>query len=203
MIVGVLIGCYLLGSIPEAWLITKLVTGQDLRQLGSGNLGVSNTAVSVARWAGLLVFLIEAAKGIVTVLVIRTLGGSEVLVAAGVLATVVGTRWSIWLKGAGGRGNTVGIAAILLIAWPIMLVSLVIWVIVRLVTKSSFLATRIGLLLWPLIFFAVTGEWWYALFGAALALIYLQAQSPDTDDHSLIKERWPSLWAFLTSPRRK
>jgi hypothetical protein len=84
-----------------------------------------------------------------------------------------------------------------------MLVSLVIWVIVRLVTKSSFLATRIGLLLWPLIFFAVTGEWWYALFGAALALIYLQAQSPDTDDHSLIKERWPSLWAFLTSPRRK
>ena len=203
MIVGVLIGCYLLGSIPEAWLITKLVTGQDLRQLGSGNLGVSNTAVSVARWAGLLVFLTEATKGILAVVLVRAVGGSEILVAAGVLATVAGTRWSIWLKGAGGRGNTVGMAALLLIAWPIMLVSLVVWVVVRLITKSSFLATRIGLLLWPLIFFMVTGEWWYALFGAALGLIYLQAQSPDTDDHSLIKERWPSLWAFLTGPRRK
>ncbi len=203
MRVGVLIGCYLLGSIPEAWLIAKWVTGQDLRQLGSGNLGVTNTAVSVARWAGLLVFLIEAAKGILAVVLVRAVGGSEILVAAGVLTTVAGTRWSIWLKGAGGRGNTIGMAALLLIAWPIMLVSLVVWVVVRLITHNSFLATRIGLLLWPLIFFAVTRIWWYVLFGAALSLIYLQAQRPDTDDHSLIKERWPSLWSFLTTPRRK
>jgi glycerol-3-phosphate acyltransferase PlsY len=203
MIVGVLIGCYLLGSIPEAWLIAKWVTGQDLRQLGSGNLGVTNTAVSVARWAGLLVFLIEAAKGLLAVVLVRAVGGSEILVAAGVLATVAGTRWSIWLKGAGGRGNTIGLAALLLIAWPIMLVSLVVWVVVRLITHNSFLATRIGLLLWPLIFYAVTRTGWYALFGAALSLIYLQAQRPDTDDHSLIKERWPSLWSFLTTPRRK
>ena len=203
MIVGVLIGCYLLGSIPEAWLITKWVTGRDLRQLGSGNLGVANTAVSVARWAGLLVFLIEAAKGMLTVVLVRAVGGSEIQVAAGVLATVSGTRWSIWLKGAGGRGNTVGVAALLLIAWPILLASLVVLIVVHLITHNSFLATRIGLLLWPLIFFAVTRIWWYVLFGAALSLIYLQAQRPDTDDHSLIKERWPSLWSFLTTPRRK
>lgn len=203
MIVGILLGCYLLGSIPEAWLIAKWVTGKDLRQLGSGNLGVTNTAVSVARWAGLLVFLTEAAKGILTVVLVRAVGGSEILVAAGVLATVAGTRWSIWLKGAGGRGNTAGVAALLLIAWQILLINLVIWVIVRLITKSSFLATRVGLLLWPLIFLAVTRVWWYALFGAALSLIYLQAQRPETDDHSLVKERWPSLWAFLTGPRRK
>jgi hypothetical protein len=46
-------------------------------------------------------------------------------------------------------------------------------------------------------------QWWYAFFGAAMALIYLGAQQPDTDDHSIVKERWPSLWAFLTSPKRK
>jgi glycerol-3-phosphate acyltransferase PlsY len=194
----------LLGSIPEAWLITKWVTGQDLRQLGSGNLGVANTAVSVARWAGLLVFLIEAAKGMLTVVLVRAVGGSEILVAAGVLATVSGTRWSIWLKGAGGRGNTVGLAALLLIAWPILLASLMVLIVVHLIiTHNSFLATRIGLLLWPFIFFAVTRTWWYALFGAALSLIYLQAQRPDTDDRLLIKEHWPSLWSFLTSSRRK
>ncbi|UCG22930.1 MAG: glycerol-3-phosphate acyltransferase [Chloroflexota bacterium] len=203
MIVLALIGCYLIGSIPQAWLITKLVTGKDLRQLGSGNLGVTNTAVSVARWAGLLVFLGELAKGMVAVLLMRAAGGSEFMVAIGLLAAVAGTRWSIWLGGAGGRGNTVGSGGLVLISWQILLVILVIWVILRLITRQSFLATRISLLLWPLIFALVSQTWWFAFFGAAMSLIYLDAQRPETDDHSIVKERWPSLLAFLTSPRRK
>jgi glycerol-3-phosphate acyltransferase PlsY len=202
MIAGVLVVCYLIGSIPEAWLIARWVTGQDLRQLGSGNLGVANAALSVARWAGLLVFLLEAAKGVLAVLFVRAVGGNELLVAAGVLATVAGTRWSVWLKGAGGRGNTAGVAALFLIAWQIPLLILVVWILVRVLTRSSFLATRISLLSWPLVFGVVTATWWYALFGAAMAMIYLEAQREETDDHLLIKERWPNIWAFLTGPRR-
>ena len=203
IIVGALIGCYLIGSIPQAWLIAKLVTGKDLRQLGSGNLGVTNTAVSVARWAGILVFLGELAKGMAAVLLVRAAGGNELMVAVGLLLAVAGTRWSIWLGGAGGRGNTTGSGGLLLISWQILLVILVVWVILRLGFHDSFQATRISLLLWPLIFAMVTRDWWYALFGAAMSLIYLDAQRPDTDDHSIINERWPSLWAFLTSPRRR
>jgi glycerol-3-phosphate acyltransferase PlsY len=203
MIVAALIGCYLIGSIPQAWLIAKLVTGKDLRQMGSGNLGVTNTALSVARWAGLLVFLGELAKGMAAVLLMRAAGGSELIVALGLLAAVAGTRWSIWLGGAGGRGNTTGSGGLLLISLQILLVILVVWVVLRLITRQSFLATRISLLLWPLIFVLVSQVWWYAFFGAAMSLIYLDAQRPDTDDHSIVKERWPSLLAFLTSPRRK
>ena len=202
MIAGVLVVCYLIGSIPEAWLIARWVTGQDLRQLGSGNLGVANAALSVARWAGLLVFLLEAAKGVLAVLFVRAVGGNELLVAAGVLATVAGTRWSVWLKGAGGRGNTAGVAALFLIAWQIPLLILVVWILVRVLTRSSFLATRISLLSWPLVFGVVAATWWYALFGAAMAMIYLEAQREETDDHLLIKEQWSNVWAFLTSPRR-
>lgn len=198
-----LLGCYFIGSIPQAWIIAKLVTGNDLRHLGSGNLGVSNTALSVARWAGLLVFLTEAAKGMTAVLLMRAVGGSEFMVAMGLLAAVAGTRWSIWLGGAGGRGNTVGSAGLLVISWQILLLIVLVWVILRIVVRDSFLATRIGLLLWPLIFLVVTREWWYAFFGAAMALIYLSAQRPDTDDHLIVKENWPSFWAFLTSPKRR
>lgn len=202
MIAWVLIVCYLIGSIPEAWLIAKRVTGQDLRYLGSGNLGVANVALSVARWAGLLVFLLEAAKGVLAVLFVRAVGGDELLVAAGVLATVAGTRWSIWLKGAGGRGNTVGVAALFLIAWQIPLLILVVWILVMIITHNSFLTTRISLLTWPIIFGLVSDIWWYPLFGAAIAFIYLEAQQEETDDHLLIKEQWSNLWTFLTSPRR-
>ena len=202
MIAWVLVVCYLIGSIPEAWLIAKWVTGQDLRYLGSGNIGVANVALSVARWAGLVVFLLEATKGGLAVLFVRAVGGDELLVAAGVLATVAGTRWSVWLKGAGGRGNTVGVAALFIIAWQIPLLILIVWILVMLITHNSFLATRISLLSWPVIFGLVSNTWWYPLFGAAMAFIYLEAQREETDDHLLIKEEWSNLWAFLTSPRR-
>jgi acyl phosphate:glycerol-3-phosphate acyltransferase len=203
MMALVILGCYLIGSIPQAWLLAKLVTGQDLRRMGSGNLGVSNTAVSVSRWAGLFVFVTEAAKGILAVLLVREIGGDELFQALGLLAAIVGTRWSIWMKGAGGRGNTAGIAGLFLIAWPIPVIIIFVWVTMRLILPTSFMATRISLVLWPLIFGLVTLVWWYALFGAVLSLIYLQAQQPDTDDHTLINQQWSSVWAFLTSPRRE
>jgi glycerol-3-phosphate acyltransferase PlsY len=202
IIIGAAIGGYLIGSIPVAWLLAKAVTGEDLRRLGSGNVGVMNTAISVARWAGLVVFLTEGLKGIVVVLLVEAAGGGEVAVAVAVLAAVAGTRWPVWLRGAGGRGNTTGSGAILIIAWPVLVISLVVWSAVRLLTRSSFWATRINLLSWPLIFYAVTRSWPYTLMGLGLAIIYLTAQSEETDDHLIIIETWDSFWAFLTSPRR-
>ena len=108
--------CYLTGSIPIAWLIARLVTGEDLPQMGSGNVGVMNTALSVTRWAGLLVFVVEAGKGAAAVALARAWAGTETAIALAVLAAVAGTRWSVWLGGAGGRGNTAGVTAGLIIS---------------------------------------------------------------------------------------
>ena len=202
MLIALVAMGYLLGSIPVAWIIAKLVTGEDLRQMGSGNVGVMNTALSIARWAGFLVFVAEACKGITALLLAQHLQGSDVAVALTVLATVAGTRWSVWLRGAGGRGNTAGLAAILILSWPTAVGWLAIWCLARAITKRSFLATRIGLLTWPFLFGLFTGSWWNVLFGAGLSLMYLSTQDPETDDHLLIKERWPNLWGFLSGPKR-
>lgn len=203
MLAALAVTGYLLGSTPVAWLITRLLTGQDLRRLGSGNVGVMNVALSVARWAGLLVFLAEAAKGMLAVSLARALDGSEVAIGLSALAAVIGTRWPLWLRGTGGRGNTAGMGALLLISWPTLAVGLVIWLLARLIAQSSFAATRVSLALWPLALGLITRSWTYGLFGAALSLLYLGTQRRETDDHLLIKERWPSLWAFLTGPRRR
>jgi glycerol-3-phosphate acyltransferase PlsY len=170
--------------------------------MGSGNVGVMNTALSVARWAGFLVFVAEACKGITALLLAQHLQGTDVAVALTVLAAVAGTRWSVWLRGAGGRGNTAGLAAIILLSWPTAVSWLVVWCLARLITKRSFFATRIGLLTWPFLFGLFTASWWNVLFGAGLSLMYLSTQDPETDDHLLIKERWPSLWGFLSGPKR-
>jgi glycerol-3-phosphate acyltransferase PlsY len=202
MIALLVVICYLIGSIPVAWLTARLVTGEDLRESGSGNVGVMNTALSVARWAGLLVFLAEAAKGAAAVVLARAWGADQVAMGLAVLATVAGTRWSIWLRGAGGRGNTAGFTAILLLSWQTVVAALVLWCLARVLARKSFLATRILLAVWPLLFGLLTQSWWNVAFGAALSLMYLSTQDPKTDDHLLIKERWPSLWDFLTGPRR-
>jgi glycerol-3-phosphate acyltransferase PlsY len=198
-----ILGAYLLGSIPVAWLLTKLITGKDLRQTGSGNVGVMNTALSATRWAGLLAFLSEAVKGFLAVIIPRSQDQGEIIVGLVVIAVVVGTRWPIWLGFKGGRGNTAGLSALLLISWQTLAFSLAVWVLARLLVHHSFIASRITLAMLPILTAGVTRSWWYALLGLALAVIYLAAQQRRSDDHQLIKERWPSFWAFLTSPRRR
>lgn len=202
-LLGLAVAGYLLGSVPIAWIVARLVTGQDLRRLGSGNVGVMNVALSVTRWAGLLVFLGEAAKGLLAVALARQVLDTELAIGITVLATVVGTRWMIWLGFAGGRGNTAGLAAVLGLSWQTLALGFALWAVVRLFSGSSFWATRISLLTWPVIFGALTQSWVYLISGAALSAIYLTTHRTSSDDHGLIKERWPSLWAFLTGPKRR
>ncbi len=172
--IGLAIACYLIGSIPIAWIIAKLVTGGDLRMMGSGNVGVMNVALSVARWAGLLVFLGEASKGIIAVSLAQAAGGAEIDLGVAVVAAVVGTRWPIWLRGEGGRGNTAGAAAMLIISWQAVVVGLGTWFVARLITRSSFIATRVLLILIPVLLGLSLQSWWFVLFGLVLGTVYLK-----------------------------
>jgi glycerol-3-phosphate acyltransferase PlsY len=198
-----LLGAYLLGSVPVAWLLAHQVSGRDLRTMGSGNVGVMNTALSVARWAGLLVFLTEIAKGILVVAIPRLLGAENYLIGLGIIAAVAGTRWPVWLEFKGGRGNTTGMAACLMISYPGLLATVACWVLARLSVKKSFTATRITLVMLPFIFWLTTQSAIFTFTALMLSLIYLGAQHQDSDDHLLIKQRWTSFWAFLTSPPRR
>jgi glycerol-3-phosphate acyltransferase PlsY len=203
MLIVLLVVCYLIGSIPIAWLITKLATGKDIRRLGSGNVGVLNTGISVGRLPALLVFFGEAAKGALAVSVARAMGEGESLATAAALAAVIGTRWSIWLCGAGGRGNTAAMTALLLISWHTVVCTFATWFTARYISRSSFIATRITLVVWPLIFGLLTQLWLSALLGLIFSLLFATTHRPETDDHLLINAQWGSLKGFLTSPRRK
>jgi glycerol-3-phosphate acyltransferase PlsY len=202
MILVLIAACYLIGSIPVAWIVTKLVTGQDLRRMGTGNVGVMNVAVSVARWAGVLVFLAEAAKAALAITLACSLVGGDAAVGIAVLATFAGTRWPIWLRGAGGRGNTVAATSLLIISWPSAAAIGALWLLIRLLTGSSFLATRVNFVAGPLIVGLLTRSWWYVLMGAVFSLLFMTAHRRETDDHLVIKERWAGLRSFLTMPRR-
>lgn len=196
-------GAYLLGSIPVAWLLTKAVTGRDLRQMGSGNVGVTNVGLNVARWAGLVVFTAELAKGVAAVLIPGSLGAGELETYVAVVMAIVGTRWPVWLGFHGGRGNSVGFGALTWLSWQTFAIGLAVWIVARLALRSSFWAARVCMVVWPVVFGLMMSSWWALIFGVLVALIYLSTHHEETDDHMIIKERWPSILAFLFSPPRR
>ena len=202
-ILAAILAGYLIGSIPVAWIVCKWVTGNDIRNLGSGNVGVMNTAINVTRWAALIVFLAEAGKGLLAALIPRLFGANEFIVCIAILSTVIGTRWSIWLGFSGGRGNTAGLAGLALVSWQACLATLLIWLLFRILFKKSFIATRLTFWLLPVIVALATHSLVVTLLGFGLSLIYLTTQEEWSDDHLIIKKRWPSLIAFLVSPPRR
>lgn len=117
----VLLAAYLAGSVPFAQLVSKAVRGVDLRDHGTGT--VSGTGLyEVAGTAPLVAGgILDVAKGAVGPLLA---GGRPVLVAVAAVLAVVGHDWSVWLRGAGGRGISPAMGAMLVVAWPGTLVLL-------------------------------------------------------------------------------
>lgn len=108
---------YLLGSVSFSIVIAKWVKGIDIRQHGSGNAGATNTIRVLGKGPGLLVFVLDIAKGIVAVLLGRWLGMAEDDWTAAIcgLAAIMGHNWPIWFRFKGGKGiaTTVGVMATL------------------------------------------------------------------------------------------
>lgn len=126
LILAGLIG-YLCGSIPFGYIYVKLFKGEDLRQIGSGRTGGTNSFRAAGLGVGILTSLSDVAKGAAAVLLTRWLLGDTLSggflpwaeATAGVMA-VVGHNWSIFLKfkGGAGTGPNVGWATAI---WPWML----------------------------------------------------------------------------------
>jgi acyl phosphate:glycerol-3-phosphate acyltransferase len=106
---------YLLGSLPTAYLLGRWKKGVDIRQLGGGNMGALNAARELGRTAGLIVLLVDAAKGSGAVLIARALGVGQIWIYLAGFAAVIGHCWPVFLKFKGGKGaaTTLGICAAL------------------------------------------------------------------------------------------
>ena len=129
MAVSLITISYLVGSLSPAYVVVRRRLGQDIRQLGNGNAGAENVSRVVGIRPAVLVAAIDIAKGLLVVLVARWLSPSStlehplaaglsgdafrngVILAAGV-AAVVGHSWSVYLKGAGGRGAATAVGAL-------------------------------------------------------------------------------------------
>lgn len=107
---------YLLGSIPTAWLLARRLLGQDLRQLGDGNVGAENAARLLGYRAGIIVAIVDVGKGLAAILLARVVAGDDYFLLVALLgggAAIIGHSWPVWLRGTGGRGAATAAGALL------------------------------------------------------------------------------------------
>jgi len=128
VIVVAIVAGYLLGTIPFAIVVSRVVTrGRvDIRETGSGNPGGFNTIREVGRLWGVVVILLDGGKALVAGLVGWLIAG-EAGVYAAATAAIAGHIWPVWTRFQGGKGvATAGGAQLVAFPpyFPIYLISL-------------------------------------------------------------------------------
>jgi len=109
------LGAYLLGSLPSGVIVARLTGGRDPRTVGSGRIGGTNAMRAMGAPRGVAVGLLDVAKGALPVLVARFLGAGEFVEAIVGVAAVVGAWHSVFLRFHGGRGVATAVGAMLVI----------------------------------------------------------------------------------------
>ncbi len=112
---AVLLGAYLIGAIPSAFIVSRLVAGVDIRELGDGNVGAKNTFHSVGPLAGMIVGAADIGKGMLAVVLARTIASSEEIAMVAGMAAVMGHDFSPFLNYQGGQGMAAMVGAFLLL----------------------------------------------------------------------------------------
>ena len=175
---AVLIGGYLLGSIPFGVVATRLGGAGDIRQVGSGNIGATNVLRTGRRDLALITLLGDGGKGAAAALLAGWLvglsSGSDAAKAAAAVAgaaAFVGHLFPVWLKFRGGKGVATFFGTLLAIAWPVGLMAGATWIAMAVLARFSSLAALTAAALAPLFAFAVHAG--YPVIGASLFMAVL------------------------------
>jgi glycerol-3-phosphate acyltransferase PlsY len=146
---GLLVGGYLLGSIPFGLVVTRLGGAGDIRQVGSGNIGATNVLRTGRKDLALLTLLGDGGKGIVAVLVARHFFGETAAALAGG-AAFLGHLFPVWLGFKGGKGVATFFGVMLTAAWPVGVMAAITWIAVAALMRLSSLAALTAVALAPL-----------------------------------------------------
>lgn len=150
----VLIACYLIGSIPFAFVVVKLFKGIDIRTVGSGNVGATNVGRVIGKWGFIAVFLLDMLKGLLPLLIIGSYFPNELnLHILSAIALILGHTYTVFLSFKGGKGVATAVGIFAALAPINLLIAMVafglsVWGF-RMVSLGSIIAALcLGLSIW-------------------------------------------------------
>lgn len=136
----IIIAAYILGSIPFGYLI-GMTKGINILEAGSGNCGATNVNRLLGFFPATLVFLFDALKGVVPVLIAQSLGYElwQMLIVG--ICAVIGHTFSPFLKFKGGKGASTLLGTIVAFDWHTAVIVFALWVILLLISRTVSIAT--------------------------------------------------------------
>jgi glycerol-3-phosphate acyltransferase PlsY len=154
----ILVGSYLLGSIPFGYLAGRLA-GIDIRRAGSGNVGATNVVRVLGKRYGYPVFVLDVLKGFCAVKISMLVApgrspewnSPEIFGILSAMCGVLGHLYSPWLKFEGGKGVATSAGALLALTPVAALIGVVIWIIVFWLTRYVSLASLTAAVALPIV----------------------------------------------------
>jgi acyl phosphate:glycerol-3-phosphate acyltransferase len=160
-----LLGSYLLGSIPFGYLAGRLA-GIDIRDVGSGNVGTTNVVRVLGKKYGYPVFALDVLKGFSAVKISMLLApgrppewnSAELFGIFAAVASVLGHLFPPWLEFKGGKGVATSAGALLALTPAATLVGVLVWLIVFGLTRYVSLASMVAALILPVVILLLEGQ---------------------------------------------
>jgi glycerol-3-phosphate acyltransferase PlsY len=140
---------YLLGSISFAVLLVRIRTGSDIRSVGSGNAGATNVMRAHGKSLGILVAVLDVAKGAAGVLLVRLVTADPRAAAAAAFAAILGHVFPIFYGFRGGKGVATAIGAFLALAPWATLVCVGVFLVIVALTRYVSLGSVVSMVLLP------------------------------------------------------
>jgi glycerol-3-phosphate acyltransferase PlsY len=170
---------YFCGSIPFGLILTRLAGTQDIRSLGSGNIGATNVLRTGRKGLAAATLLGDALKGTFAVLLVYAYYGAEYqyfgheLAIPAALGAFLGHLFPVWLGFKGGKGVATYIGILIALAWPAAIAFCLIWLAVAALTRYSSLAALIASAATPFVLWTLGNERAAMLFAVLTMLVWI------------------------------
>ena len=162
--------CYFLGSIPFGFILTKFFLKQDIREIGSGNIGATNVLRTGNKSIGYLTLLLDILKAVIPVIFIK-INFSEYLFISS-LSVFLGHVFPIWLKFKGGKGVATYLGILFCINYILGLVFILVWFLIFLIFKYSSLSSILATFTIPVFYYFFINNENYYFFIIMFILIF-------------------------------
>ena len=144
---------YIIGSIPFGFILTKIITKKDIRNIGSGNIGATNALRSGNKLVGYLTLLLDISKAILPIIYLKYNYPELIFISS--LCIFLGHLFPVWLKFKGGKGVATYLGIIIAIDLYLAIVFGIIWILIYLISKYSSLSSIIASAAIPIYVFFV------------------------------------------------
>lgn len=175
---------YLLGSIPTAYLLGRLLRKIDIRETGSGNVGGMNVYRTAGILPGLLTVLIDIGKGALAVTAALNWSGEPLAVFVAGLLVVFGHNYSVFLKFKGGKGLATSLGVFIVLSPATIIFVILTAAGLTLALKDTNTAFGLSTLSIPVILFFQYHDLIMVLFGLLLAAIIMTRHIRDFQAYS-------------------